>query len=117
MPEKYEHSRAHARVEQMQRAWQARARGAGDRARRFNAILSARAYVWFWPKIGAALTAKYPWVQILCESCGGVNDLDLRMKPRDAEASIRVVLRDVHYPRCDGLGRPRIIGLAQLPDI
>ena len=116
MPEKYEHPRAHARVEQMHRAWQAE-REALATVRRFNAILSARAYVWFWPKIGAALTAKYPWVQILCESCGGVNDLDLRMKPRDAEASIRVVLRDVHYPRCDGLGRPRIIGLAQLPDI
>jgi hypothetical protein len=26
--------------------------------RRFNAILSARGYVWFWPKIAAALVSK-----------------------------------------------------------
>ncbi len=46
--------------------------------RRFNAIMSARRYVWFWPKISAALTAKHPWV-IACDSCGIVNYLDLRI--------------------------------------
>jgi hypothetical protein len=83
--------------------------------RRFNAMMSTRRRAWFWPKIGAALTAKHPWVVIACDSCGIVNCLDLRMKPRDPEASIRVALRDVRCPRCNGQGRPRIIALAQRP--
>jgi hypothetical protein len=33
-----------------------------------------------------------------------VVDLDLRMKPRDPETSIRVALRDVQCPRCNGHG-------------
>jgi len=44
-------------------------------------------------------------------------DLDLRVKPRDAEASIRVALRDVQCPRCNGYGRPLIIALARHPSI
>jgi molybdenum cofactor biosynthesis enzyme len=62
--------------------------------RRFNARLSAKGYVWFWPKIAAALTAKHHWLIIACDSCGTVVDLDLRVKPRDPEASVRVALRD-----------------------
>jgi hypothetical protein len=81
--------------------------------RRFNATLSAKGYVWFWPKIAAALTSKHHWLVIVCDSCGTVIDLDLRVKPRDPEASIRVALRDVQCPRCNGHGRPRIIALAQ----
>jgi hypothetical protein len=56
-------------------------RGALATGCRFNATLSAN-YVWFWPKIAAALTSKHL-------------DLDLRVKPRDPEASIRVGLREV----------------------
>jgi hypothetical protein len=78
-------------------------------SRRFNATLSAKGYVWFWPKIAAALTSKHHWLVIACDSCERVTDLDLRVKPRDPEASIRVVLRDVQCPRCNGRGRPRII--------
>jgi hypothetical protein len=36
----------------MQREWEAQ-RGALATVRRFNAILSAKGYVWFWPKISA----------------------------------------------------------------
>jgi NMD protein affecting ribosome stability and mRNA decay len=39
----------------------------------------------------------------------------LRVKPRDREASIRVALRDVQCPRCNGHGRRRIIALARHP--
>ncbi len=91
----------------------ARQREALATVRRFNAIMSAQRPAWFWPKIGAALTAKHPWVVIACDSCGIVNYLDLRMKRRDLEASIRVALRGVLCPRCNGHGRPRIIALAQ----
>ena len=52
-----------------------------------------------------------------CDSCGTVIELDLSVKPRDPEASIRVVLRDVKCPRCNSHGRPRIIALARHPSI
>ena len=90
-------------VTRMKREWEAQ-RGALATVRRFNAILSAKGYVWFWPKITAALTSKHHWLIINCDSCGTVADLDLRVKPRDPEASIRVALRDVQCPRCNGYG-------------
>ena len=86
-------------VARMRRDWEAQ-RNALATVRRFNATLSAKGYVWFWPKIAAALTSKHHWLAINCDSCGTVVDLDLRVKPRDPEASIRVVLRDVQCPRC-----------------
>jgi hypothetical protein len=64
--------------------------GAESRARNlrhFNASLSARGYSWFWPKIAAALVSKHHWLIIACDSCDTVVDLDLRVKPRDPEAS------------------------------
>jgi hypothetical protein len=55
-------------------------------------------------------------MRVLCDSCG-FTDLDLSMKPRDPEASVRVALRDVRRIRCNGHGRPRIIGLSRWPSI
>jgi hypothetical protein len=103
-------------VTRMQRAWEAE-RETLVTVRRFNASLSAKGYSWFWPKIGAAVTAKHPWLVIACDSCGTVSDLDLRVKPRDPEASIHVALCDVRCPRCNGHGRPRIVALARRPSI
>jgi hypothetical protein len=93
-------------ITRMRREWEAQ-RNALATVRRFNATLSAKGYVWFWPKIAAALTSKHHWLVINCDSCGTVVDLDLRVKPRDPEASIRVALRDVQCPRCNGHGRQR----------
>lgn len=36
------------------------------------------------------------------------------MKPRDPDASVRVALREVTCPRCNGHGRPRIAGSAEV---
>jgi len=69
MPDRYRRPHSHERVqaiERMQRAWAAE-REALATVRRFNAILSAKGYVWFWPKIAAALTAKHHWLIIACE--------------------------------------------------
>ncbi len=96
-------------VTRMRREWEAQ-RNALATVRRFNAILSAKGYVWFWPKIAAALTSKHHWLIIACDSCGTVVG---RVKPRDPEAPVRVALRDVQCPRCNGYGRPRIIALAR----
>ena len=119
MPEKFRRPHHHERlqtVERMRLEWEAE-RDALTTVRRFNAALSTKGYAWFWPKIIAAIIAKHPWLVILCESCGTVVDLDLRVKPRDPEASIRVALRDIRCPRCNGHGRPRIVALAQHPSI
>lgn len=103
-------------ISRMQREWEAQ-RDALATVRRFNARLSAKGYSWFWPKIAAALTSKHHWLVIACDSCGTVIDLDLRVKPRDPEASVRVALRDVRCPRCNGHGRSRIIALSRRPSI
>ena len=119
MPEKYRRPHHHERVqavERMQLNWQAQ-RDALATVRRFNAALSSKGKVWFWPKIAAALVAKHHWLVIACDGCETVVDLDLRVKPRDPEASIRVALRGVQCPRCNGHGRPRIMALAQHPSI
>ena len=119
MPEKYRRPHHHERVqavERMQLNWQAQ-RDALATVRRFNATLSSKGKVWFWPKIAAALVAKHHWLVIACGGCETVVDLDLRVKPRDPEASIRVALRGVQCPRCNGHGRPRIMALAQHPSI
>jgi hypothetical protein len=71
-------------VTRMRREWEAQ-RGSLATVRRYNATLSAKGYVWFWPKIAAALTSKHHWLIINCDSCGTVVDLDLRVKPRDPE--------------------------------
>jgi hypothetical protein len=83
--------------------------------RYFNARLSTSKSAGFWPTIGTALAAKHPWVEVLCESCGMIADVDIRMKPRDPQASVRVILRDVKCPRCNSHGRPRIVGLTKFP--
>ena len=119
MPEKYSRPHHHERVqtvERMKRSWAAE-REALVVVRQFNAARSAGGAVWFWPTVGATITAKHPWLVCACDSCGTVVDLDLRAKPRDPEASIRVALRDVRCPRCNGHGRPRIAALAQYPSI
>jgi hypothetical protein len=71
VPEQYRRTRGHERVqtvEQMKADRQAH-REAPATGRRFNAKLSAGPAVWFWPKIVAAITAKHPWLSVLCDSC------------------------------------------------
>jgi transposase-like protein len=106
----------HDNIVRMQREWEAQ-RDAPATVRRFNARLSAKGYSWFWPKIAAALTSKHHWLIIACDSCGTLVDLDLRVKPRDPEATVRVALRDVQCPRCNGHGCPRIVALSRHPSI
>jgi hypothetical protein len=104
-------------VERMWRAW-ADERHALVTVRRFNAMVSMKhGRVWFWPTVGAALTAKHPWLVVACDSCGTLADLDLRMKPRKPDTSINLALADVQCPRCNGHGRPRIVALASRSSI
>jgi hypothetical protein len=65
----------------------------------FNARLAAGRMTWFWPTIGAALITKHHWLVIACDSCQTILEMDLTMKPRDPEATIRVALDDVRCLR------------------
>ena len=40
-----------------------------------------------------------------------------RVKRRDPDSPIAAVLREVGCPRCNGIGRPRIVGLAKFFDV
>ena len=117
MPEQYRRPswhEANERVERMRLAREAE-QDALLVVRYFNARLSGKRSAGFWPTIGTALNSKHAWLVAACDSCGTVVDMDLRVKPRDPEASIRVALRDVRCPRCNGHGRLRIIGLSSRP--
>ena len=119
MPEKYTRGHSHERVQAVERMRRAARdeREALAVVRRFNAVASTGGRVWFWPTVGAALASKHHWLVVVCDACETVVDLDLRVKPRDPDASVRVVLRDVRCPRCNGHGRLRIVGLAPGPSI
>jgi hypothetical protein len=99
-------------VTRMQREWEAQ-RNALATVRRFNATLSAKGYVWFWPKIAAALTSKHHWLVINCDSCGTVVDLDLRVKSRDPE--LRFAMCNARAAMA--MAAPCIFALAQYPSI
>jgi len=100
----------------MKREQQAQ-REALDAVRRFNATASAGGRIWFWRTVAAALVSKHYGLVVACDAHDTVVDLDLHVKPRDPDASVRVALREVRCPRCNGHGRPRIIALAQWASI
>lgn len=81
----------------------------------FNSRLAAGRTAWFWPTIGAALATKHHWLVLTCDSCSTVIEMDLTVKRRDPDASIRTALRDVRCPRCNGHGRIRVTGLSRFP--
>lgn len=81
----------------------------------FNARAAKGLGVVSWPTIAAALISKHHWAAILCRSCSTITDMDLRVKKRDAVQPVCVILSDIRCPRCNGHGRPLIVGLQKLP--
>jgi len=79
----------------------------------FNARLAAKKTIWAWPVVGATLLTKHHWFVCVCDACDTVVELDQRMKPRHPDASVRIALRDVRCPRCNGHGRIRPTGLSE----
>jgi hypothetical protein len=94
----------------------ARARAdALETAQMFNGRLASGRSAWFWPTIGAALVTKHHWLRVVCDGCETVIELDLSVKRRNPDAPVSAALPDVRCPRCNGHGRPRVIGLARFP--
>jgi hypothetical protein len=116
MPERPITVRHEHRLSELRTRWDREQRAFADPTATvglFNAHMVGRKTALFWPTVDTALLSKHPWVRIACDSCDTITEMDLRMKPRDPDASIRVVLRDVRCARCNGHGRPRVIGLAR----
>ena len=90
MPEKYRRPHTHERVQAVERMRLAREaeRDALAIVRHFNARLSAKGYAWFWPKITAALTAKHPWLVVVCDACGTVVNLDCVFRKNGTAVSL-----------------------------
>jgi hypothetical protein len=81
----------------------------------FNMLVGQGREPWFVPTVKAAILARHPWLIVLCQSCDTVIDLDMRMKPRHAAATILMPFSEVRCPRCNGHGRPTILRLAPGP--
>jgi len=76
--------------------------------RQFNARLSAKKTAWFWPTVAAALASKHHWLIIACDACDTVIDLDLTVKRRDPDASIRVALNDLTWSPPSSVSGPSL---------
>jgi hypothetical protein len=71
MPEKNRRARTedvHDKLVQMQRHHAAHG-AALSNVLRFNAMMSTRGPVWFWPTVGAALVSQHHWLLIACDGC------------------------------------------------
>jgi hypothetical protein len=89
MPEKYSRPHSHERVQAVEWREQNDEREALAAVRRFNAMASTGCRAWFFPTVAAALASKHHWLVVVCDACDTVVDLDLRVKRRDPDASVR----------------------------
>src|SRR5262249_45845066 len=56
-----------------------------------------------------------PGLRVACDACDTMIELDLTVKRRAPDAPISVALADIRCPRCNGHGRPHVIGLERFP--
>jgi hypothetical protein len=56
--------------------------------------------LWFYPTIGAAIAAGFPWLTFSCPACGQCGSLDLRTLDRHPRASISSLIPSVSCRRC-----------------
>ena len=81
----------------------------------FNSHAAVGKPAWLSPTIGAAIVSKHHWLTTVCDSCGTVNDLDLRVKSRKPDLPVTMILGEILCPRCNGHGRPRLFRLGEHP--
>ena len=66
----------------------------------WNARQAGGRALWFYPTIGAAIAAGYPWLSFSCPACGQVGSVDLRTLDRHPGASISSLIPSVSCRRC-----------------
>jgi hypothetical protein len=66
----------------------------------WNARLAGGRELWFYPTIGAAISAGIPWLSFSCPACGQAGSLDLRTLDRHQGASISSLIPLLSCRRC-----------------
>jgi hypothetical protein len=66
----------------------------------WNARQACGRALWFYPTIGAAIAAGFPWLTFSCPACQQVGAVDLRTLDRHPGASISSIIPSVSCRRC-----------------
>jgi hypothetical protein len=66
----------------------------------WNARQAGGQALWFYPTIGAAITAGLPWLSFSCSACGQWGSVDLRTLDRHPAAAISSLIPSVSCRRC-----------------
>ena len=68
------------------------------------------------PSLGTALTAGFRWLQVVCQDCRTVGEIDLTLLDRHPEASISSLVPSLSCRRCPNSSRmPRLKALSVAP--
>jgi hypothetical protein len=66
----------------------------------WNARQAGGRELWFYPTVGAAISAGLPWLSFSCPACGQLGSIDLRTLDRHPRASISSLIPSVSCRRC-----------------
>jgi hypothetical protein len=66
----------------------------------WNARQAGGRALWFYPTIGAAIAAGFPWLTYSCPGCRMVGSVDLRAIDRHPGASISSLIPSLSCRRC-----------------
>jgi hypothetical protein len=66
----------------------------------WNAREAGGRALWFYPTIGAAIAAGFPWLSFSCPACGQVGSVDLRTLDRHPGSAISTLIPSVSCRRC-----------------
>ena len=66
----------------------------------WNARQAGGRALWFYPTIGAAIAAGFPWLSFSCPACHQWGSVDLRTLDRHPGASISSLIPSVSCRRC-----------------
>ena len=80
----------------------------------WNARQAGGRALWFYPTIGAAIAAKYPWLTFSCPGCRVVGSVDLRRLDRHPGAAISGRAMMIRHGRNLMLGTSRRVFIAGL---
>jgi hypothetical protein len=95
-----ERERAAARAAEEAKRTEAKRKAAQKIVAIWNARQAGGRELWFYPTIGAAIAAGFPWLTFSCPGCQTVGSVDLRTLDRHPGASISSLIPSVSCRRC-----------------
>jgi hypothetical protein len=114
-----ERERAAARAAEEAKRAQAERKARAD-AQKIVAIWNARQAggreLWFYPTIGAAIAAGFPWLTFSCPACRQFGAVELRTLDRHPAASISSLTPSVSCRRCSPNAPFAKLGLALITE-